>query len=487
MNTAMRSRLLLFGPLAGLGAWSIGLALFSSAFTYDRDVLDQPVLAFVLLQSAAGMVYLLSLWRLKKADSSRRLVLMLFATGLAMRLTQFTATPILEDDYYRYLWDGAVSAHAINPYSHAPDAVRWHHTEVPEGVQHMGDDSGGGGGDEGAVVLERINHPALRTIYPPTAQVMFAIAHGIKPFDIQGLRWTWLGLDLVIAMLLLILLRGRASAAWQFAIYWLNPLLIKEVFNSGHMELIVIAALLATLVAMMFRRGLLAGFMLGLAVGAKIWPTLWAPLLLRHVSGSLKYRVSVVAVLIATAAILLMPLLASRLDGTSGLAAYAERWQMNDSAFMVIHGTAKLLFESHAQVIARTIVGLIVVGVLIVRLRSYTASSDFPDWLTTSVLVVTAALFLLSPTQYPWYFLWVLPLLALRPAPSLLALTVTLPMYYLRFPLKALGHAAWFDYGLVWIEFGPIWLMLGIDLWRSRRRSNLVEQTEAPTCSMINA
>jgi hypothetical protein len=291
-------------------------------------------------------------------------------------------------------------------------------------------------------------------------------------------------LDLVIAMLLLALLRGRATAAWQFAIYWLNPLLIKEVFNSGHMELVVISTLGATLLAMMFRRGLLASCMLGLAVGAKIWPILWAPLLLRHVGGSLKRRLSVAAVLIATTVLILMPLLASRLDSTSGLAAYTERWQMNDSAFMVIHETAKLLFEPHAQGIARTIVGLIVVGVLIVGLRSNRVSSD---WLITSALAVTSALFLLSPTQFPWYFLWLLPLLALRPMPSLLALTVTLPMYYLRFPLKAMGYAAWFDYGLIWIEFGPIWLMLGIDGWRSRRRLSIVEQAEAPTCSMVNA
>jgi hypothetical protein len=92
-------------------------------------------------------------------------------------------------------------------------------------------------------------------------------------------------------------------------------------------------------------------------------------------------------------------------------------------------------------------------------------------------------LFMLSPTQFPWYYLWLVPLLALKPSWALLALTVTLPVYYLRYPLEALGEAVWFDYGLVWLEFVPIWLLLGMGLYKRTRLRAGGEPVNSPSCS----
>ena len=44
-----------------------------------------------------------------------------------------------------------------------------------------------------------------------------------------------------------------------------------------------------------------------------------------------------------------------------------------------------------------------------------------------------AIMFLISPTKFPWYFIWLLPLLAVRPRWSLLALTALLPLYHLQY------------------------------------------------------
>ncbi|MGD8779206.1 MAG: hypothetical protein PVH88_09635 [Ignavibacteria bacterium] len=40
--------------------------------------------------------------------------------GLVVRIILTPTFPVLEDDFYRYLWDGAVTANGINPYEHAP-------------------------------------------------------------------------------------------------------------------------------------------------------------------------------------------------------------------------------------------------------------------------------------------------------------------------------------------------------------------------------
>jgi len=445
--------------LAALVGWSFLLAWLSGAFSYDRDVLLKPVVPFVAIQMAAGALYLLVLWLLRKQVSSPSSIMAVFAAGLVMRLSQIAATPILETDQYRYLWDGAVSAHGLNPYAYAPERVRSRPDDLPDAMRQLAAQSG--------PILERINHPSLRTIYPPTAQAVFAVAHWLDPFSLRGLRWTWLGLDMAIVGMLALLLRrmGSSTFAFSLGIYWLNPLLIKEVFNSGHMELVLVATVVAALLAAVRQRAVLSMFLLGLAAGAKIWPMLLLPLFVRSAARTWSIRALGVGVFAGIVGILAWPVLMGTLDGTSGFTAYAQRWQMNDSVYVILYEALRRISPSYGHLASRIIIALGLLLIVVVRLRRYRPSEQ---WLIDSVLAVAAALFLLSPTQFPWYYLWLLPLLSMRPVWSLLGLTVTLPIYYLRFPLTALGHANWFDYGLVWLEFVPIWLLLALELRRSK-------------------
>jgi len=457
--------------LVVLAAWSIGLSWLSGSFAYERDVLDKPVAMFVAMQVAAGAVYLLTLFALRRRPTTRGLLMVVIAVGLLMRLAQLGAVPVLEDDYYRYLWDGAVTAQGHNPYAYSPEHVQQHAEGVPDDLRHLAGASG--------EVIDRVNHPWLRTIYPPTAQAAFTVGYWISPFDIQGLRLVWLGLDLVVLWLLIALLRGSSSPIFGLAIYWLNPLLIKEVFNAGHMELVLVVGLLAALLAA--GRGLhnTGGLLLGLAAGAKVWPVLWLPLLLRHGWTTWRRGIGVTIAFAFPAAVLALPILLGRLDAGSGFTAYAQRWQMNDSAYLLIHEGAKLLSPDHAQMLARLIIAAVLLGVMAFCVRRFRPTFDS---LVSSAIVITATLFLLSPTQFPWYYLWLLPLLALRPMWSLLALTVTLPLYYLRFPMDAMGHAAWFDYGFVWFEFVPVWLLLAWELRRGNRTTFHRSTQETPLC-----
>jgi hypothetical protein len=211
---------------------------------------------------------------------------------------------------------------------------------------------------------------------------------------------------------------------------------------------------------------------------------LWLPLLLRHGWTTWRRGIGVTIAFAIPAAVLALPILIGRLDAGSGFTAYAQRWQMNDSAYLLMHEGAKLLSPDHAQSLARLIVAVVVLGVVMWCVRRIRPTFD---GLVSGATVIAATLFLLSPTQFPWYYLWLLPLLVLRPMWSLLALTVSLPLYYLRFPLDAMGHAAWFDYGIVWIEFIPIWLLLAWEVWcRSSdpASQDLRQSVKAPACTV---
>lgn len=462
--------------LTALVVWSISLAWISESFAYESDILDKPVWTFVAMQVAAGAVYLVTLFALRHRPSTRGLLMVIIAVGLLMRVTQIAAVPVLEDDYYRYLWDGAMTAQGHNPYAYSSEQIQQSDHDIPVDLINLAEASGS--------VVERINHPWLRTIYPPTAQAAFVLAYWIKPFDIVGLRLVWLGLDLIILGMFLRLLRGRSTLCFSIAIYWLNPMAIKEVFNAGHMELVLVIGLVAALLAMYRGMHKTGALLLGLAVGAKLWPVFWLPLFLRYGRKSWQHGACMLTAFIVPVVAMAIPIILGRLDAGSGFTAYAQRWQMNDSIYLIIHELAQFLSFEHAHLMARMTIGVVLLGVMAFSLRRFKPNFE---GLISSVMMFTAALFLLSPTQFPWYYLWVLPVLTLRPIWSLLALTMTLPLYYLRFPLDAMGYAVWFDYGVIWIEFIPIWLLLAWELWRANRHGFPPSSQETPPCTAANA
>ncbi|MFV1958605.1 MAG: glycosyltransferase 87 family protein, partial [Planctomycetota bacterium] len=396
--------------------------------------------------------------RAPPASPTRGRLLLVLAVGLLIRAPFFFSAPILEDDAWRYLWDGAVLAHGLDPYANAPADLLAGKGPAEEPWPDLV--------EEGRAVLERVNHPRLKTIYPPVAQGAFALAHRLAPWKGTGLRLVWLALDLAVLGLLLVVLGAAAGRTWQVAIYWLNPLLVKEVYNSMHMEPVLLAFSTGALVLASRRRVRAAAGGLALAIGAKIWPVLWLPLVLR-VRG-LRRREAVVGGVVAVglAAVLVLPLLWRSGESASGLGAYARVWEINDAAFLLVHQAAALFTPAHAPFVARVVVALLLLALLLrLALRPVQDGRD----LATRALTLVAALFLLSPTAFPWYGLWLLPALAWVPRTSLLLLTVTLPLYYLRFRFADWGIPGVFDYGVVWIEFLPVWFLFVREQRRSRR------------------
>src|SRR4029079_243666 len=81
--------------------------------------------------------------------------------GILFRAVLVPLAPRFSDDLYRYLWDGKVLLHGINPYRYSPTA--------PElaGLR--------------AALWPLINHPDLPTIYPPLCMLFFAASVWIAP------------------------------------------------------------------------------------------------------------------------------------------------------------------------------------------------------------------------------------------------------------------------------------------------------------------
>ncbi len=449
---------------------NLALAALSRAFGYTTPVADRPLPALVALLGASGAAYLAVMWRRQSLmHSGRKIFCWIVFVGLAMRLAMFFSLPMMEDDWYRYLWDGAVSAHGLNPYERAPEAVR-----LAAAPATAGDSVFAALAGEAGNVLERVNHPHLKTIYPPVAQAAFAAAHLLAPWSIQGLRIVLLLCD-VAALLLLITLLGRLGLPQAMtAIWWWNPLLIKEIYNSAHMDMLLAPLLLGVILALTGRRLLTASLLLALAVGVKVWPVILLPLLLRSRTASRSRAVAAMLLFLAVCLLLYTPL-AGRLGAdASGFSAYFGAWEMNDALFMLplwlwrgLSGGAPW-----AELATRISVGAVLVALVFRLCRT---PWDNPGQLARRWVLAVAALFLLSPTQFPWYYLWMLPLLALVPLRSLLLLTALLPLYYLRFYLEGHGLVNLFDYWIVWLEYLPVLALMAYQWRQSGRGGGLRE------------
>ena len=427
----------------------IWLAVLSPQFDVGQPEIQMPIKSVVSIMVAAGFVYFVLVLSARKAKYTRLMCFWVLGIGLAMRLVMFPSTPILEDDHFRYLWDGGVTAQGFNPYRYAPlDMTTSSGEQVPTGLKELAESSGG--------VTSNINYPWLRTVYPPLAQAAFAAAHSIAPWSITAWRLLLAVFDL--ATLCLLWRVGLPFLA--VVIYWLNPLLVKEIYNSAHLDILMFPFLVAAAACIHRERYITATTALGIAAGIKLWPGLLLPIVWRRISskpGSLVASLAITAVAVGFVA---LPYLYTGVDRSSGLVAYSRYWEMNDALYLVIKWIAHRIGE--VWEVAATVQPLLpraVFAILVAMTCIWAATDRYADP-AGRFLIVICVLFLLSPTQFPWYYLWMLPFLAWRPNSALILYTALLPFYYLRPALELKGHVHIFDHVWVWVEHTPVLLWL---------------------------
>lgn len=417
------------------------LAFLSTQFGYDRSLSEQPVVTMVAIEFAAGAVFLFAVWRgVFKRSAKDDVLPWLVCVGIFMRGIMFVSTPMLEYDYYRYLWDGAVLAHGINPFDFSPKQAIEATAPVPRTLVRLARESGD--------VIGRVSFPKLRTIYPPVAQATFAAAYLLRPWNEFALRTVLAIFDVATLVILLIVLRSLRLPCVLAAVYWWNPLVVREIFNTMHLDVIALPFALAAIVLALKGRQVEAAITLALAVASKLWPLVLLPVILWPLLKAPRRFVFSLGVFGIASAILFLPVYLSGIDSSSGFVAYGRYWEMNDAAYRLISWGVKYILAglsldtSLTQITTRGVV-LVAVAFWILWLSGNTSADSKQVW--THCLLIVAAVFLLSPTAFPWYFLWAVPFLAISPMPSLLVLNCCLPLYYLVDHYRGVGHPSTFD------------------------------------------
>jgi len=296
------------------------------------------------------------------------------AIAIALRGIYLFHEPHLSGDVYRYLSDGRVLASGHNPYTYTPTDPR-------------------------------INHPEIRSIYPPHAQLLFALVHNLT---------AWRMLILAADLAAIVLLR-RYGAELAFATC---PLVIIEGVWSGHID-----ALAAVLVA--FALAYRSGIALGIAAGLKVIPLAAAPVLFKR-RPPLSFFAALVLPILPFLGRPIMP----------GFRDYATRWVFSSPLYELVYALVeriptKEIWTAHP--------------LRFPFLSDFVYRHLYPDFLTRAILAVIALggillarrvttaiaiLLVCSPAIHPWYWLTLIPA-ALMERSRWLYLALAMPLSYL--------------------------------------------------------
>ena len=343
----------------------------------------------------------------------------LFVSAIVRGMFLFHS-PELSDDLFRYLFDGLMFLDGHSPYAAPPTAIR---------------------SDNPAMVwlVSRINHADLFTIYPPAAQLLFAVGAFIG--GVAGIKTCLVTLDLISCFVILRILEKIGLPRANAVLYAWHPLPVLEIAVSGHIDAAAISLSLLTFLLLLcdetsiradrvpsqkngcaiflppwpWLPGCVAGSVFSLAVLTKWIPLIFLPgiLLLTH-SGN---RKSVVLGFLFSSTALFLFFWPEVQTSFHTLGIYAANWEFSGFFFRWLReatgsgGTARL-----AIVIVFVAVTAAIYG------RFHKTCHLFPTVRTQGIfacLYLTAMAFLLlTPTLHPWYGLYLVAFLPFAAGPS---------------------------------------------------------------------
>ncbi len=394
------------GRLYGLGA-----ILLVALTICARNFSSMGGPSFIIPLGIAGIAYLLAVRELLATPKFSRRVIVIGLVLAALWHIPFLLTPPgPDDDIHRYLWDGRLQRHGYNPYLVIPSDPSLASLHTPE--------------------TRTLNNPDLPSPYPPGAQIFFRVITAIHE-SLFSLKVAFVFCDLAIVFVLLEILRSTGQGAhWVLAYAW-NPLLAVEVAGSGHIDIVGALLLLVSFAALGRRWRTVAALAFGMAVAVKFLPIVLLPLYWKRV------RVRDAALAAVVVGFLYVPFLDHGRIPIGSLGTYLRSFRFNDPVFAALERVAPL----QLVVLLAVIVGFLTA--IWLRRKSRALSPDAFAW-------PMAASLLCAPVIYPWYLLWLLPLVRSASTLPIIIWTVSIiPTYYV-WHLRAVGRP--------WLV--PGWIML---------------------------
>jgi alpha-1,6-mannosyltransferase len=399
------------------------------------------VTIFVGLLGLAVLVYFDAVRLVLHRVQPRRAIWLVLGVALITRVVLITNPWLLSSDIYRYVWDGRVQAAGINPYRYIP---------ADPALTALRD----------RAIYPNINRRSYaRTIYPPAAQVVFAIVGRISQ-TVIAMKLAILAFEVVAMLCLMRLLALARLPPERVLIYAWNPLVLWSFACDGHVDAIAVGLLAVALLCRTERRFGAAGAFLAGAVLAKFLPIVVAPAFLR---GGTFWRPALAGLAVI---LVLYGLYSSVGPHVIGFMPSYDKEEGidNGSGFWLLAGLSHLVtLPSDISLIYIACVAVILglVSVAILRRRAQGTVADVILLCRDTAILAGSSMAALSP-HYTWYFAWLALPSVIAPIPAVIWLSAAPVALYLD---PDNSHFLWRA-----ILYVPAAALTVASLWRSRQR-----------------
>lgn len=303
---------------------------------------------------------------------------------------------LYDNDVWRYLWDGHVFASGFNPYTYAPAELEaLADDEDPNALALFEDELW-------QDVFDRVTYESYRTVYPPLAQGLFRFVHGL-PGSVFAWKAVVAAFDFGTCLLLLALLRARGQPTTVLLYAW-NPLVLKELAGSGHLDAVMIFFLVLSIFLLDRGRHSAGLAAYGLAVLTKATPILLVGLYLKRTSPRQW------PVLAATLAAGALPFLASLDIMIQSILIFAREWSFNPGPWLLLYHAGEQIGLG-GRAVAGGVSLAITLGLVA---RSLYRDDGSTRRLISGSFLILGGFLVFSAAVMPWYLLWVLPLATLH-------------------------------------------------------------------------
>jgi alpha-1,6-mannosyltransferase len=357
------------------------------------------------------VVYLGAIVLLELCPTNHWTLRIVLLIALAARLIAVTAPPFLSTDIYRYVWDGLVQGAGINPFRYIP---------ADSHLAFLRD----------ANIYPNINRrDYAHTIYPPGSQLIFWAVTRIRP-TVTAMKCAMLGFEAATCYALIRCLKLLGKRAERVLLYAWSPVCLWEIGSSGHADAAALTFISFGLLARLTNRDNLAGGWLGAAALVKLYPIALLPAFVR---GWRSRATWVVAGVIAAGYAIYLKRGVS-VFGFLPTFAREEGMESGTRYFPLA------FIERNLHVTIPTFAYLVLCAVVFAALAWWALRRGAAPatCVGSGLLLATAFTFSFSP-HYPWYFLWLLPFLTLRPWPPAFFLALA-PTYLLTTKLGVPGE-----------------------------------------------
>lgn len=369
-------------------------------------------------------------------------VALLLGFAVLFRLLGISAFPVLEDDFFRYLWDGFQWFENGSPYSSAPTDAFASNNLSPAFEE----------------VLDNINYPEIATIYGPVCQWVFGFSYWLAPAKVWPLQLVFASADVALIVLLL-----RLTNANNVLLYAWSPLIIKEFAFTAHPDVLGALFIIAALFAMQKKYIYRAAVLLALSAGVKIFAVIAVPFLLR-----LHWRSWLLFAL--TAAMLALPFGVLDAWFPAGLKDMSQDWLFNAPIYSALQSIASISAIKITLLTAYATFWFCYLIVVIRRQQNLitpTRGVFRGDWLY-------GLFFLITPVLNPWYLVWLLPFATIYPSRWAWVASVAVLLAYASGLNLNDSTLSLYQQPIEWLilEFSVIAIAVMTDIVCSRRQRN---------------